>query len=35
MRVTPAYVIQQLILREGQLKKADKEMESNLLAAQA
>ena len=35
MRVTPAYVIQQLILREGQLKKADKEMESNILAAQA
>ena len=35
MRVTPAYVIQQLILREGQLMKADKEMEANLLAAQA
>ena len=35
MRITPAYVIPQLILREGQLKKADKELESNLMAAQA
>ena len=35
MRVTPVYVIRQLILREGQLKKADKELESNLMAAQA